>query len=219
MVSRSRRQLASGSAHRQPETYQVTPGILERRRATEPSMVSRSRRQLASGSAHRQPETYRHDRTPPPGRLILTPRLTWTTRPVPLIGWVWRLRRDLRGQARNATQTLRVGLSEPQHGAPEGGRRRPSNSPRSLQMARTQGARHGRLRRAQSPRTHDPRPSQSRSTPWSTPSKHPRKPLTPEVAGSSPVVPTSIESAVSRRQQELGVERSPGCTTRSEATG
>jgi hypothetical protein len=181
-------------------------------------MVSRSRRQLASGSAHRQPETYRHDRTPPPGRLILTPRLTWTTRPVPLIGWVWRLRRDC--GARPATRPRRSESVSPsrntalQKGADDDRRIARDRSrwlaPRELDTAasvvpdRPERMTRDRLNPALRRRCR-------RRTP-------PEAPVTREVAGSSPVAPASIEAAVSRRQQEPRVGRSAGCTTRSEAT-
>ena len=58
-----------------PRSYQVTPVVLRRRRATEPKQVRPNGRQAKRESARRRRETYRHGRTSPTTPPTMTLRL------------------------------------------------------------------------------------------------------------------------------------------------
>src|SRR5947209_17522323 len=58
-----------------PRSYQVTPVVLRRRRATEPKQVRPNGRQAKRESARRRRETYRHGRTSPTTPQTMTLRL------------------------------------------------------------------------------------------------------------------------------------------------
>src|SRR5690349_10771011 len=58
-----------------PRSYQVTPAVLRRRRATEPKQARPNARQAKRESARRRRETYRHGRTSPTTPQTMTLRL------------------------------------------------------------------------------------------------------------------------------------------------